>query len=374
MPRNVVKRRPATARTPWNKGRHIRRSDQQHLYVPREDLQLFWAVTVYFAGPIYAAAIWFTIVTSRRISEALMLCWTHIHLAGGDMSDEPYVYFGQQASGVPLPGLGKLGAPEIAVTLSPAAVKNIEHMIATGIEWAMLDPLTQFQESHLDVFNKFAPLSKQPFKVRTNCEFLFPALKKSKRPCMSRQSVWNATGRAREVMFALTNRRRYNPNAHYNGAHVTVHGATRHTAAALMLWSPARDAPRPSDAVILEVQQRRDLRTFKEHYCHVHPQEVKDALVFAWVDPPFGPPSAALSDGNNPEASSSAASMCDKNEADTRDSLKEIAMRDNNEADTCDKKGTASQVKFCSRNACRKHKRKAGKQAWLHSSQESSAQ
>ena len=47
------------------------------------------------------------------------------------MSDEPYVYFGQHTSGVPLPGLGKLGAPEIAVTLSPAAVKNIEHMIAT---------------------------------------------------------------------------------------------------------------------------------------------------------------------------------------------------------------------------------------------------
>ena len=82
MKRNVVKGRPATARTPWNKGRHIRRSDQQHLYVPREHLQRFWAVTVYFAGPIYAAAIWFTIVTSRRISEALMLRWTHIHLAG----------------------------------------------------------------------------------------------------------------------------------------------------------------------------------------------------------------------------------------------------------------------------------------------------
>ena len=296
------------------------------------------------------------------------------------MSDEPYVYVGQQPSGVPLPGLGKLGAPEIAVTLSPAAVKNIEHMIATGIEWAMLDPLTQFQESHLAVFNKFKPLSKQPFKVRTNCEFLFPALKKSKRPCMSRQSVWNAIGRAREVMFALTNRRRYNPNARYNGAHVTVHGATRHTAAALMLSGPARDAPRPSDAVILEVQQRRDLRTFKEHYCHVHPQEVNDALVFAWVDPPFGPPSAALSDGNNQESSSSAASkccnkedaLCDKNEADTRDRLKEIVMRDNNEADTCEKKGTASQVKFCSRNAWRKHKRKAGKQAWLHSGGESS--
>ena len=98
------------------------------------------------------------------------------------MNDEPYIYFGQQASGVPLPRLGKLGAPEIAVTLSPAAVKNIEHMIATRIEWAMIDPLTQFHESHLAVFNKFAPLNKQPFKVRTTCEFICPDLKGKQAP------------------------------------------------------------------------------------------------------------------------------------------------------------------------------------------------
>ena len=68
---------PKTAETssagtrPWNAGMKQQKTDRQHVFVPREDIELFYATLVYFAGPAIAVAVWLAMVTSRRISETL---------------------------------------------------------------------------------------------------------------------------------------------------------------------------------------------------------------------------------------------------------------------------------------------------------------
>ena len=105
---------------------------------------------------------------------------------------------------------------------------------------------------------------------------------------MARQSVSDAVTRIRDVMWALTHQRRWNPSNQYRGSRVTVHGATRHTSSALLLFN--KDKPsmqRPTETTILEVQQRADARTWRKHYCHAHDDEVKEALEFGSAPSPF---------------------------------------------------------------------------------------
>ena len=86
---------------------------------------------------------------------------------------------------------------------------------------------------------------------------------------------------------ALTGRRRW--NVRFKGSHVTVHGATRHTASALLLSGPK--GAKCSDHVIMEIQQRHDVGTFKRHYCHAHEEDVAEALENASVPVSFAVPS-----------------------------------------------------------------------------------
>ena len=105
---------------------------------------------------------------------------------------------------------------------------------------------------------------------------------------MARQSVSDAVTRIRDVMWALTHQRRWIPSNQYRGSRVTVHGATRHTSSALLLFN--KDKPsmqRPAETTILEVQQRADARTWQKHYCHAHDDEVKEALEFGSAPSPF---------------------------------------------------------------------------------------
>ena len=119
---------------------------------------------------------------------------------------------------------------------------------------------------------------------------LFPALKASSVPWMSRQSVWHAIARARKVMHKITAHRRWNPDSKFNGSHVHVHGASRHTSAALLLssaatckTSDATSSASPCEAVIMEVQQRSDVQTFRRHYWHAQEDQVQSALEQASV-------------------------------------------------------------------------------------------
>jgi hypothetical protein len=282
----AARKKPA-AYVAWNKGLKASKSDRQHFHVPRDDVPLFLAVCVYFAGPVYAAAVWFTMVSSRRVSEALRLSGSDLCLDGGEHHDKPHIWFGQKEGHEAMPGLGKLPSGQAIARLPAEAVAIIRGWLDKHMAWEVGPALEQIRTSHPSLFLDVSPLNKAKFQPTLDDKLLFPSLKRgSKQPWMTRQSVWNAVGRTRGIMFKLTGHRRYNPDAKFNGAHVHVHGATRHTASALLLHSPTK-SKRPSDHAIMEVQQREDLRTFQKHYHHVNDADVESALNFAWVDPQF---------------------------------------------------------------------------------------
>ena len=65
--------RGCTRSKPWNKGLHQTKTCKQHVFIPRDQIALFLAVALYWPGPKYACVLWLTLVTSRRISETLLL-------------------------------------------------------------------------------------------------------------------------------------------------------------------------------------------------------------------------------------------------------------------------------------------------------------
>ncbi len=335
-----TKRQP-TETTAWNAGKKTKRSDRQHLFIPREEVELFLAVTLCFASPVAAVLLWVTITTSRRISEALRLRACDFHFSGGPHCDKPYVWFGERSGEEELPGLGKLGADEIVAKLSLESIPVARTVLQTGVLWEVLPCLEPYRQSHPEVFAKYKPFSRDSFGPVKGTDLLFPALKKSDTPWMTRQTAWNAVQRARTVMFDLTGHRRYNPDTKFNGMHVTVHGATRHTSAALLLYNPNPERKPPAEATILDVQQRSDVKTFRKHYWHTHNADVEQALSFAWVEPPFSPrPAPPVPIIDEPASSSGGSSPAPSTPTLT------------------------TTPKSPSRNSWRKQKRKAGKLAW----------
>ena len=89
-------------------------------------------------------------------------------------------------------------------------------------------------------------------------------------------------------MYELTGQRRYNPNAKFNGSHVSVHGATRHTAAALCMPHPGMSLAPPDEETIMELQQRSDTATFRRHYHHVPDGAIDAALEYTTVPTTLG--------------------------------------------------------------------------------------
>ena len=64
--------RGCTRSKPWNKGLHQTKTCKQHVFIPRDQIALFLAVALYWAGPKYACPVVNFGVTSRRISETLL--------------------------------------------------------------------------------------------------------------------------------------------------------------------------------------------------------------------------------------------------------------------------------------------------------------
>ena len=208
-----------------------------------------------------------------------------------------------------------------------------------GIDRKVLPALEPFQKSHPKVFEDIYPMARETFKWPDDGGYVFPAAtKKSKKPWMARQSVSLALGRILEVMYSLTNKRRWNQS--FKGSHVTVHGATRHTAAALLLSKPTEGTAVPTEHVIMEIQQRHDISTFRRHYCHAQEDEVSKALEHASVPISFHEGMAA------PETASSSAPVA----ANPGPVPAPVHSP------------TAPVAK--SRNAWRQKKRREGKQAW----------
>ena len=79
--------RGCTRSKPWNKGLHQTKTCKQHLFIPRDQIALF------LAGPKYACVLWLTLVTSRRISETLLLRGTDIRVQGGEEHDAGHILF-----------------------------------------------------------------------------------------------------------------------------------------------------------------------------------------------------------------------------------------------------------------------------------------
>ena len=356
---------PVEKKPPWNKGTKLGKSDLQHLFIPRDDYALFLAVAIWFAGPKYAMAMWLTMATSRRISETLRLHGEDAYLKGGQYHDSPHVLFQKRAEEKKYRGAGKLGGDHVVARLSPDACTTLEQVMERTIERKLLPPLEPFQTSHPEVFNDTYPMTTEAFKWPNDGKYVFPAAtRKSKKPWMARQSVSLALARTLDVMYRLTQKRRWNNK--FKGSHVTVHGATRHTAAALLLSKPKEGSAVPTEHVILEIQQRHDIRTFRRHYCHAQEDEVSAALAHASVPILFHedmaapePASPSTTVANPlPEASSSALAA------------KPVASSG---APAAKPVGNSSAPAAKSRNAWRQKKRREGKQAWK-ASQNSEAQ
>ena len=170
---------------------------------------------------------------------------------------------------------------------------------------------------------------------------------------MARQSVSLALARTLEVMHSLTGKRRWNQT--FKGSHVTVHGATRHTAAALLLAAPKQGIAAPTEHVILEIQQRHDVGTFRRHYCHAQEEEIKEALGHASVPVSFHAEAAGHQNPAVPLSTVHSAAVTGSTE--THLSPKPAANAPLPVAGP-----TAPPA--ISRNAWRKQKRKEGKKAW----------
>ena len=85
--------RGCTRSKPWNKGLHQTKTCKQHVFIPRDQIALFLAVALYWAGPKCACVLWLTLVTSRRISETLLLRGTDIRVQGGEEHDSGHILF-----------------------------------------------------------------------------------------------------------------------------------------------------------------------------------------------------------------------------------------------------------------------------------------
>ena len=140
------------------------------------------------------------------------------------------------------------------------AIAAIQQLCTDGLEYELCPVLEPFKVATPLIF-QMKPLNKDRFQLDTESDdfvFATASKKKSCRPNMSRQSVSDALKVVRKIMFQITGNRSYNPATKFQGSRVTVHRATRHTSASLLLSNKHSDD--------LEIQQRSDARVFWKHY------------------------------------------------------------------------------------------------------------
>ena len=288
MPKRNHNKSKKLKKCPWNKGRKISKTHKQHVFIPREQLELFFAVALWFAGPVYAVALWLCLVTSRRISETLLLRGCDVMLHGGPDSDHPHIIYIQRPEDEGRQGNGKLGGERIVARVAEDVVETIEEIQTHGLQRNILPVLEPYRISHQKLFDQ-KPQRKDVFQFPEGDKYIFPAqtTKKNCRPNMARQTVSDALTKIRKVMFAFTESRRWNCSEKCLGNRVTVHGATRHTSAALLLFRKDALSKPPSESVIMEIQQRSDPKVFRQHYFYCDESELKDALKFGSIQSPF---------------------------------------------------------------------------------------
>ena len=210
--------RGCTRSKPLDKGLHQTKTCKQHVFIPRDQIALFLAVALYWAGPKYACVLWLTLVWPADVSARH--CWEE-HDAG-------HILFQRRPQDDSLGGSGKLGAEKVVARLSKDAIAGIQQLCSDGLEHELRPILEPFKVAVPLIF-QMKPLNKDRFQLDTDSEnFVFATASKKQgcRPNMSRQSVSEALKVIRKVMFQITGNRRYNPTSKFQGSRVTVHGAS----------------------------------------------------------------------------------------------------------------------------------------------------
>ena len=360
---------------PWNKDRKQTVADSSHVFVEYEDLQLFWACLLFCCGPVYLVAVWLAMSTSRRISEILRVRGQDFHLHGGGFCDDPHVLVKERLVDKKKPGLGKIRGKVAIARLSKTSISTIQTLLAEGLPWACWPILEKYRSSHGEMFTKNKPTTRETFRpgALEKDSLWFPARRKSKTSWMTRQSCWNAVAKTREFMYGLTGKRCFNPDPIFNGSHITLHGATRHTAATLLLFNPgALQQEPPSEAAVLNVQQRLDVTTFRRHYTHCRVSQIRDAVEYAAVPLQEMASATSTAGTDNGHCENSQEVSCESSSASAQPlshqniGVPGIAKRGAPPAEQVhedEAKPGAPQpgaAKKCSRNAWRKAKRREG--------------
>ena len=149
------------------------------MFIPKEQLKLFFAVALFFTGPVYCAALWLCLVTSRRISETLLLRGTDVQLIGGDEHDAPHILYQQRVEDRHLRGNGKLGKERLVARLSSDAVLGLKRMQEKGLEWECLPVLESYRAFHPETFN-MKPMQKKAFILESTEDYVFPSQSKKR--------------------------------------------------------------------------------------------------------------------------------------------------------------------------------------------------
>ena len=356
---------------PWNFGKKHSVSKAQHIIVDRKDVDLWLAALLYIAGPVYAVSMYLGLVTGRRISEIVRLRGKDFCLSGGELCDHPYIRIEAREHEKQQPGLGKVPDGCAVARIGKCVIDSIEGLLQHGLSlsWECRDALEPYKLKHKDIFDKVKPMSKKKFMPAPLEEdaLWFPAVGPSKQKWRTRQSIWNGVKATRSFMFKITGKRCFNPDPKFNGSHVHVHGATRHSNAALLMWNPDSKQNAPNQTTILELQQRADAQTFRKHYMHAAEKEIQAALHFGSIGSPF----MVVATGSLPGKSAEPLGV----ERDSQEPTPAVAALPSSsngpeaEHPSLPEDTEGKQVKsHCSRNAWRKAKRKAGKAQHLRNS------
>ena len=148
--------------------------------IPRDQIPLFLAVALYWAGPKYACVLWLTLVTSRHISEPLLLRGTDIRVQGGEAHDAGHILFQRPPQDDNLGGSGKLGSEKVVARLQKDAIAAIQQLCTDGLEYELRPVLEPFKVAAPLIF-QMKPLNKGRFQLDTESDdFVFATASKKK--------------------------------------------------------------------------------------------------------------------------------------------------------------------------------------------------
>ena len=142
----------------------VKQRHASNTYSYLDQIPLFLAVALYWAGPKYACVLWLTLVTSRRISETLLLPGTDIRVQGGEDHDAGHILFQRRPQDDNLGGSGKLGSEKVVARLPKDAIAAIQQLCTDGLEYELRPVLEPFKVAAPPIF-QMKPLNRSQTTV-----------------------------------------------------------------------------------------------------------------------------------------------------------------------------------------------------------------